>query len=95
MATACSSSKRRVAAVSVAQGPLCLRVTGMRLAPLAHGFKEENGSSLRDIQRINLAGHGDTDGKLAVPDWTHPSVLSAHDQCTGEMQINLGIALTG
>ena len=66
-----------------------------RVDPLAYGFKEENGSGLRDIQGINLAGHGDTDGKLTVPDWAHTSVLSAQDQRTGETQIDLGIALTG
>jgi hypothetical protein len=65
------------------------------LTPLAHGFKEENGSGLRDIQGIDLAGHGNADGKLTVPDWAYTSVLSAHDQRTGETQIDLGVALPG
>ena len=65
------------------------------LTPLAHGFKEENGGGLRDIQGIDLAGHGDADGALIVPDWTHTSVLSTHDQGTGETQIALGVALPG
>jgi len=38
------------------------------LTALSHGFKEENGGGLRNIQGINLAGHGDTDGKLTIPD---------------------------
>ena len=67
----------------------------MKLAPLAHGFKEENDGGLRHIQGIDLAGHGDADGALIVPDWTHTSVLGTHDQRTGETQINLSITLTG
>jgi hypothetical protein len=46
-------------------------------------------------QGINLAGHGDADGKLAAPDGTHPHVLRAQDQRTGEPQIDLGIAPPG
>ena len=71
------------------------RRTFSGLTPLAHGFKEENGGSLGDIQGVNLAGHGDADGKLTVPDWAHTRVLRAHDQRTGEPQIDLGVALTG
>jgi len=67
----------------------------MRLAPLAHGFKEENDGGLRNIQGIDLARHGNADGALIVPDWTHTSVFSIHDQRTGETQINLSIDLTG
>ena len=59
------------------------------LPPLAHGFKQQNGGGLRDIQGIDLAGHGDADGDLTVPDWAHTSVLSAHDQRTGATQIDL------
>ena len=70
-------------------------VSGQPLTPLAHGFKQENGGGLRDIQGIDLASHGDADGALTAPDWTHTSVLSTHDQRTGEAQIKLSIALAG
>ena len=75
--------------------PTCWRRTFSALTPLAYGFKKENGGSLRDIQGINLAGHGNADGKLTVPDWAHTSVLSAQDQRTGETQIKLSITLAG
>ena len=65
------------------------------LAPLAHCFKQENRGRLGNIQGIDLPSHGDADGGRTVPDGTHPRVLSAHDECTGATQIDLGIALTG
>src|SRR5262249_30246692 len=64
-------------------------------AALPHGFKQDDGGRLRDIQGIDLTRHGDADAGLTLPRGAYASVFCSKDQGTGETQVRVGVEPIG
>lgn len=58
---------------------------------LAHGFKEADARSDRDVQALDAAGHGDGGEEVAVltGQASHASAFRAHHDADGSFQVDL------